>query len=133
MGKVYVVGTCDTKEAELRYAKGLIEAQGVAAVLVDVGTRGAGSAPDVSAAEVARRSGRPVAYRDLPGGEFRAALLRAGLPEALEGLLADSDAAASRGALFDDGRALSALIGRPTTPMPVTVGEALGASVRAAA
>lgn len=54
MGKVYVVGTCDTKEQELRYAKGLIEAQGVPAVLVDVGTRGAVSACDVPAAEVAR-------------------------------------------------------------------------------
>ncbi len=54
MAKVYVIGTCDTKEQELRYAKALVEAQGVPAVLVDVGTRGAGSACDVPAAEVAR-------------------------------------------------------------------------------
>lgn len=52
-GKVYVVGTCDTKEQELLYAKGLIEAAGVAAVLVDVGTRGASASADVKAAEVA--------------------------------------------------------------------------------
>jgi len=51
--KVYVIGTCDTKEAELGYAKSLIEAQGVPAVLVDVGTREPGTAPDVTAAEVA--------------------------------------------------------------------------------
>jgi uncharacterized protein (UPF0261 family) len=51
--KVYVVGTCDTKEAELLHAKRLIEAQGVEAVLVDVGTKAAGAAPDVTAAEVA--------------------------------------------------------------------------------
>lgn len=50
---VYVIGTCDTKEAELSYAKTLIEAQGVAAVLVDVGTMSPGRAPDVTAAEVA--------------------------------------------------------------------------------
>lgn len=53
MSKVYVIGTCDTKEAELLYAKRLIEAQGVPAVLVDVGTRAPGKAPDVTAAEVA--------------------------------------------------------------------------------
>lgn len=53
MSKVYVIGTCDTKEAELLYAKRLIEAQGVPALLVDVGTRAPGRAPDVTAAEVA--------------------------------------------------------------------------------
>lgn len=53
MSKVYVIGTCDTKEAELLYAKRLIEAQGVPAVLVDVGTKAPGKAPDVTAAEVA--------------------------------------------------------------------------------
>ncbi len=53
MSKVYVIGTCDTKEAELAYAKSLIEAQGVEAVLVDVGTKAPGRAPDVTAAEVA--------------------------------------------------------------------------------
>jgi uncharacterized protein (UPF0261 family) len=52
--KVYVIGTCDTKERELAYAKGLIEAAGVPAVLVDVGTKGASRAADVQAAEVAR-------------------------------------------------------------------------------
>ncbi len=54
MSKVYVIGTCDTKEAELRYAKQVVEAAGVPAVLVDVGTRGGGAAADVSAEEVAR-------------------------------------------------------------------------------
>lgn len=53
MSTVYVIGTCDTKEAELSYAKTLIEAQGVAAVLVDVGTKSPGRAPDVTAAEIA--------------------------------------------------------------------------------
>jgi uncharacterized protein (UPF0261 family) len=53
MSKVYVIGTCDTKEAELLYAKRLIEAQGVPGVLVDVGTKAPGQAPDVTAAQVA--------------------------------------------------------------------------------
>lgn len=77
------------------------------------------------AAEAARQSGRPVGYKDLPEADYRAALIGAGLPEARASLLADSDAGASKGALFDDGRQLSALIGRPTTPMAATVAQAL--------
>jgi len=53
MGKVYVVGTCDTKEGELVYAKNLIQAAGVQAVLVDVGTKGISNSADVPATEVA--------------------------------------------------------------------------------
>jgi NAD(P)H dehydrogenase (quinone) len=37
------------------------------------------------------------------------------------------DVGASKGALFDDGRQLSALIGRPTTPLSVAVADALKA------
>ena len=48
-----MIGTCDTKEAELAYARSLIEAAGVPAVLVDVGTKAPGTAPDVTATEVA--------------------------------------------------------------------------------
>ena len=51
--RVYVIGTCDTKEAELTYACERIRAAGAEAVLVDVGTQGIGRAPDVSAAEIA--------------------------------------------------------------------------------
>lgn len=53
MSKVYVVGTCDTKEQELVYAKNLIQQAGVQAVLVDVGTQGFSSSADVPATEVA--------------------------------------------------------------------------------
>ncbi len=77
------------------------------------------------AAKIARHSGRPVGYANLPEAEYEAALRGAGLPEALARLLADSDAGAAAGALFDDGRALSRLIGRPTTPMSVSVAQAL--------
>lgn len=77
------------------------------------------------AAEVARQSGQPIAYHDLPEAGFKAALLQAGLPQEIAELLADSDAAAADGALFDDGRELSTLIGRATTPMAATVTEAL--------
>ncbi len=77
------------------------------------------------AEEVARRSGRPVRYTNLPEATLRAALVGAGLPEPLAALLADADAGASNGALFDDGRQLATLIGRPTTPMADTVAAAL--------
>ncbi len=54
MAKVYIIGTCDTKEAELAYAKACVEKAGAEAVLVDVGTKGGSSAADVSNAAVAK-------------------------------------------------------------------------------
>ena len=51
--KAYVVGTCDTKGAELRYACGLLRAAGVEPVLVDIGTRSEGGDADIRAADVA--------------------------------------------------------------------------------
>ena len=77
------------------------------------------------AQELSAQSGTPVAYRDLARGDYEAALLGAGLPAELADLMADSDACAARGALDDDGRALSRLIGRPTTPLSSSVAAAL--------
>ena len=79
------------------------------------------------AAELSRQTGRPIAYKDLPQAEFEAALHGAGLPAALAALLADSDAGVAKGALFDDSRDLSRLIGRPTVPLATSVAEALAA------
>jgi NAD(P)H dehydrogenase (quinone) len=78
------------------------------------------------AAEISRQSGQPIGYANLPEADYRAALIAAGLPAEVAGLLADSDVAASKGALFDDRRHLSALLGRPTTPMAASVAQALG-------
>lgn len=77
------------------------------------------------AAELSRQSGKPIPYVDLPEAEFKAALVGAGLPEPLAGLLADSDRGASRGGLFDGGRQLGALIGRATTPLSALISAAL--------
>lgn len=79
------------------------------------------------ASEIARQSGKPISYKNLPEAGFKAALTGAGLPEALATLLADSDAGAAKGALFDEGRQLSRLIGRPTTPAAATISAALKA------
>ena len=73
------------------------------------------------AAEIARQSGRPVVYKDLPEADYKAALQAAGLPEALAALYAESDVRAAEGALLDGSRQLSRLIGRPTTIMARSV------------
>jgi len=77
------------------------------------------------AAEIARQSGKPVVYKDLPEADYKAALQAVGLPEAFAGILAESDAKAAKGSLYDDSRHLSRLIGRPTTAMSQTVAAAL--------
>ena len=68
-------------------------------------------------------------YVNLSQADFEAALLKAGLPAPLAplaALLADSDAAAARGVLFDDQHQLSRLIGRPTTPLEALLPAVLG-------
>lgn len=77
------------------------------------------------AAQTARQSGKPLVYQNLSQEEYQAALLGIGLPEGFAVLLADSDAAAAKGALFDDGQQLSRLIGRGTTPIGDSVAAAL--------
>ncbi|MBQ0917344.1 SDR family oxidoreductase [Hydrogenophaga aromaticivorans] len=77
------------------------------------------------AAEIARQSGKPVVYKDMPEAEYKAVLMQVGLPEGFAALLADSDVGASRGGLFDDGHQLSQLIGRPTTSLADVVKVAL--------
>lgn len=78
------------------------------------------------AAEVSRQVGKAVAYLNLPEEGYKSALLEAGLPEGFAALLADSDTGAFHGHLFDSSGDLSALIGRPTTPIAEAVAAALG-------
>lgn len=80
MGKVYVIGTCDTKSEELAYARDLVRAAGVECVLVDVGTRGADGVADVSARAVA--SMHPQGEGPVLGGDDRGAAVAA-MAEAL--------------------------------------------------
>ena len=76
-------------------------------------------------AEIAHQSGKKVDYVNLPEAEFAKALLGAGLPEGLANMLADSDAGAEKGGLFDDSHTLSKLIGRPTTPVKEVIAATL--------
>lgn len=74
---------------------------------------------DLSA--VATAAGAPIGYRNIDADAFHTALLEAGTPEMMARILFDTDAGIADGALFDDGGALSRLIGRPTTPYQRTI------------
>ncbi|MEY2890387.1 MAG: hypothetical protein RJA98_295 [Pseudomonadota bacterium] len=80
------------------------------------------------AAEISRQTGRVIPYQNLPEPEYKGILLGAGLPEGLAALLADSDTGVSKGGLFDAGQQLSALIGRPSTPLAEQLKAALAAA-----
>lgn len=69
------------------------------------------------AAEISRQTGRDIPYRDLPQADYAAILKQVGLPQGFAEALAAWDVDASKGALFDDCRQLSKLIGRLTTPL----------------
>ncbi len=76
-------------------------------------------------AELSRQSGKNIPYVNLPEAEYAGMLLKAGLPPPLAHGLASWDVSASQGALFDDHRELSKLIGRPTTPVREAIRQAL--------
>ena len=107
------------------------EAAAVAALSEDGGNRVYELAGDSAytladlAAEVSRQTGRKIPYRNLTETEYAAALVKAGLPKPLAEAVAGWDAGVVKGALFDDGRALSRLIGHPTTPLAKVVASAL--------
>jgi len=73
------------------------------------------------AAEVSQQTEKVINYINLPEQEYQALLLKIGLPDAFAQLIADSDTGASKGALYDDSRQLSQLIGRATTPLKATI------------
>lgn len=78
------------------------------------------------AAEIARQTGKTIPYRNLSEADYAAALEGFGLPEPLAQAIAGWDTSAAQGALFDDSRELSRLIGHPTRPLSTTVADALG-------
>ncbi|GAB7011714.1 Tm-1-like ATP-binding domain-containing protein [Halorubrum trueperi] len=96
---VAIVGTLDTKGEEIGFARDVLEAQGVAVTLVDVGVMGAPEIePDVSAAEVA----------DAGGADLDALRAAGDRGEAVEAM-GDGAAAIAR-RLHDDG-ALDGILG----------------------
>ncbi|HEV2565029.1 MAG TPA: SDR family oxidoreductase [Microvirga sp.] len=77
------------------------------------------------AAEISRQTGKDIPYKNLPEADYAKALAGFGLPDGLAQAIASFDVDASAGALFEDGRQLSRLIGRPTTSLSAAVAEAL--------
>jgi uncharacterized protein (UPF0261 family) len=85
MPKVFVIGTMDTKGEELRFARDCVRRAGAEAVLVDVGTKGAGEGADVTAGSVAAH--HPGGAGAVLGGSDRGAAVAA-MAEALTRYLA---------------------------------------------
>lgn len=81
------------------------------------------------AESVAKHTGKPVAYTEVPGEQLVAILEGAGFPRPVAEIFADSDRAISIGELEVTTGDLSRLIGRPTT----TLDEAVAAAVAAGA
>ncbi|CAN5196168.1 SDR family oxidoreductase [soil metagenome] len=79
------------------------------------------------AAEISKQTGKDIPYKNLPEADYAAALENHGVPAFFAKAIASWDVGASSGALFDDGKQLSRLIGRPTTPLSVPVAAALQA------
>jgi NAD(P)H dehydrogenase (quinone) len=74
---------------------------------------------------ISHLSSKAVIYQNLPEAEYTKALVGMGLPEGFASILADSDVGASKGALFNDSKDLSTLIGRPTTSIEDSIKAAL--------
>jgi NAD(P)H dehydrogenase (quinone) len=79
------------------------------------------------AEEIASVAGRPVEYRNLSVAQFQQTLVeQAGLPPEIAGFVATLDDNVATGQLENTPGDLRALIGRPTTPVSVTIKEVLG-------
>lgn len=81
------------------------------------------------AAEISRQTGKSIPYQHLSEEDYSAALAGLGLPAPMARAIAGWDVATAQGALYDNGRQLSKLIGRPTTPLAAAVAAALKALV----
>lgn len=77
------------------------------------------------AAEISHQLGKDIPYKNLSEAEYTAVLRASGLPEQLAQAIAGWDVAASKGDLYDDGRILSKITGRPTTPLAVSVAKGI--------
>ncbi|MFJ2936028.1 SDR family oxidoreductase [Streptomyces sp. NPDC087219] len=80
------------------------------------------------AAEVAAQTGREITYNNVPAEAHLAILTGAGVPAPFAEILVDVDRAVERGALARQTGDLARLIARPTTPIAVTIKEALAGS-----
>lgn len=115
-GKIASATRADYAEAAAR----VIAEEGHAGKVYELADDEAWTLSELAAA-LSKQSGKNVVYQNLSEADFAAALKSVGLPAGLADMLADSDVGAAKGGLFDDSRTLSALIGRPTTPLAESI------------
>ena len=77
------------------------------------------------AAEISKQVGKTIPYNNLSETEYADTLTSMGLPEGLVKAFASFDTGAAHDDLFNDGKVLSQLIGRPTTSLSEAVKAAL--------
>jgi uncharacterized protein (UPF0261 family) len=123
MALAYVIGTFDTKGAELQYAAELVRAAGAAVVTVDVSTQRRGDAADVSAEEVAAH--HPGGVDAVFTGDRGTAV--AAMAEALQRFVASRTDVA--GILGLGGSGGTALITPAMQALPVGVGKIMVSTV----
>ncbi|MGA4543645.1 NAD(P)H-binding protein [Uniformispora flossi] len=131
LGRGGLVGTA----AEGRIAAASIADFAEAAAVVAAGTGHDGKAYELTgdaswtlgelAAEVAKQTGKPFTYTDLPAEDYAAVLTGAGLAAGLVDMLTDAEVHTRGGALALVSADLRTLLGRPTTTLPGAVAEAL--------
>lgn len=79
------------------------------------------------AAALSEATGKEIVYTDVPVAAYEEMLVGAGVPADFTGVLADVELAIGRGALAGTSGDLARLIGRPTTPLRVSVAAAVAA------
>jgi NAD(P)H dehydrogenase (quinone) len=77
------------------------------------------------AAEISRQTGKNIPYKNLSEKDYASALKNFGVPEEFAKVIAGWDTAASKNDLFDDSHQLSRLTGNATTPLSVSVANAI--------
>jgi len=120
---VYVIGTFDTKAAELRYVADLLRAAAVTVTTVDVGTRSDGAGADIGPAQVA--SGHPDGISAVFSEDRGAAV--AAMALALDRFLATRDDIA--GVIGLGGSGGTALISPAMQALPVGLPKLLVSTV----
>lgn len=77
------------------------------------------------AAVLSEVSGKTVQYVNLPAAEYTSALTGAGLPEFVASLYTGFHVSTEKGDLFDEGRLISKLTGKPTTSLKAVITQTL--------
>ncbi|WP_329353232.1 SDR family oxidoreductase [Vibrio natriegens] len=72
---------------------------------------------------ISKKSGKAIPYINMEEADFAKALEGARLPAPFAAVLANSDTGASQGALYDDSKTLSALIGHPTKSLEQLISD----------